>query len=43
METQCQVNNNKLLRCKEMVLQKALIAYHNIEFIKVTVNETMFC
>ena len=26
-----------------MVLQGALIAYHNIEFIEVTVNETMFC
>ena len=26
-----------------MVLQSALIAYHNIEFIEVTVNETMFC
>ena len=25
-----------------MVLQSALIAYHNIEFIEVTVNETMF-
>lgn len=33
----------QLLRCKEMVLQSALIAYHNIEFIEVTVNETVFC
>ena len=26
-----------------MVLQSALIAYHNVEFIIVTMNETMFC
>lgn len=38
MEIQYWVNKTQLLRSKK----RALIAYHNIEFIEVAVNETMF-